>query len=212
MTESLEQLLCDARIWRAGQGERAVPGIATGYAALDEHLAAHGWPTAALTEVLLERPGCGELQLLMPALAALSRDDVASAGDRRWLMWVAPPHVPYAPALASAGINLDRVMVVHAREGMDVLWATEQSLRSGNCAAVLTWVERADEKALRRLQLAAAEGNSWGIVFRPSRAAREHSPAALRMLLSAQRGARTLHILKNRGGRPATIAADFLSP
>lgn len=212
MTESLEKLLCNARIWRAGQGERAAKGIPTGYAGFDEHLATDGWPAAALTEILIDQPGCGELQLVMPALAALSADDNAGSSERRWLMWIAPPYIPYAPALTAAGVNLDRVMVVHAREGMDALWAAEQSLRSGNCAAVLAWVKRTEEKKLRRLQLAAAQGDSWGIVFRPTRAARENSPAALRVMLGASHNARTLHILKNRGGRPATIAADFLSP
>lgn len=212
MNRDLDRLLRNARIWRAAQGTCVAKGISTGYAGFDEYLATDGWPAAALTEILTDRPGCGELQLVMPALATLSGDRHADGGERRWLMWIAPPHIPYAPALAAAGVNLDRVMVVHARKGMDALWAAEQSLRSGNCAAVLLWVEHTEEKKLRRLQLAAAEGDSWGIVFRPARTAQDNSPAALRVMLDTGSGARTLHILKNRGGRPATIAADFLSP
>jgi cell division inhibitor SulA/protein ImuA len=210
VSETLHTLLSDARVWRAGRpSQAAIASLPTGYPALDRELAAAGWPAAALTEILLDRAGCGELRLVMPALAALSqqRDDLA----HRWLMWIAPPHVPYAPALCAAGVNLDRVMVVHANDHLDVLWAAEQSLRSGNCAAVLAWVRHASDRKLRRLQLAAAEGGSWGILFRPGSAAAQPSPAALRVLLRQSHDTRTLHILKNRGGRPATIDADFLT-
>ena len=37
----------------------------------------------------------GELQLVIPALAALSRE--------RWILWLSPPYIPYAPALAASG-------------------------------------------------------------------------------------------------------------
>ena len=53
-----------------------------------------GWPTGARTEILSGRAGIGELQLVLPALAALSW-----AGKR--VVWLAPPHLPYAPALAA---------------------------------------------------------------------------------------------------------------
>lgn len=201
----VEQLLRSARLWRAANSQPAASGIATGYPELDRCLAAGGWPPAALSEILLEQPGCGELKLVMPALASLSQGE-------RWLMWIAPPHIPYAPALAAAGVNLDRTMVVHANKVTDTLWAAEQSLRSGNCAAVLMWIDRAADKTLRRLQLAAAEGDSCGLVFRSERVADESSPAALRLLLGAQQGRRTLRILKNRGGRQATLDAGFLAP
>lgn len=210
MSAPLDTLLRDARVWRAGQRAPAVKGIATGYEQLDQQLATDGWPAAALTEILLDQPGLGELKLLMPALAQLSQP--RHDGAHRWLMWIAPPHIPYAPALSEAGVNLARVMVVHANDRMDVLWAAEQSLRSGNCAAVLCWVNQASDKSLRRLQLAAAQGDSVGVVFSPTRTATQSSPAALRLMLTHDDQQRTLHILKNRGGRPATISADFLAP
>jgi hypothetical protein len=210
MSRPLDTLLRDARVWRAGRRTGGPKGIASGYPQFDRHLATEGWPAAALTEILVERPGVGELKLLMPALSALSQP--RNDGEHRWLMWIAPPHIPYAPALSEAGVDLNRVMIVHANDRMDVLWAAEQSLRSGNCAAVLAWVPRAQDKALRRLQLAAAQGDSFGVVFRPVRGAAQSSPAALRLMLTHDQQQRTLHILKNRGGRPATLNADFLAP
>lgn len=58
-------------LWRASQlggGRRA--GTASGHAALDAELPEGGWPHGVLTELLLPRPGLGELRLLAPALAS----------------------------------------------------------------------------------------------------------------------------------------------
>ena len=206
----LDNVLRDARIFRAGERARSARGESTGYPAFDQQLATRGWPRAALTEILVDEPGRGELKLLMPTLARLTQP--RSDGAYRWVMWIAPPHIPYPPALKESGIDLGRVMLVHATDRMDVLWAAEQSLRSGNCAAVLLWVHRAPIKAMRRLQLAAAEGDSLGFVFRPATCANEPSPAQLRLSLAQQGDKRALHILKNRGGRPTALDADFLTP
>lgn len=203
-------MLRDARIFRAGERARTGKGVPTGYRAFDRQLATAGWPRASLTELLVDAPGAGELKLLMPTLSRLTRP--RRDGTHRWVMWIAPPHIPYAPALKDAGIDLDRVMIVHANDRMDVLWAAEQSLRSGNCAAVLLWVRQAPIKAMRRLQLAAAEGDSLGFVFRPTACADEPSPATLRLMLTRDGETRQLHILKNRGGRPTALDADFLTP
>ena len=89
-------------VWRADQlapvaGAGAVRP--TGHAALDAELPGGGWPAAGLTELLLPAPGCGELRLLAPALAGLS------------VLWVAPPLLPYAPALAALGLAVHRLTV-----------------------------------------------------------------------------------------------------
>ena len=104
------------------------------------------------------------------------------------------------------------MLLVHARKGLDVMWAAEQALRCGTCSAVLVWAPKVNTKALRRLQLAAEEGDSWGIVIRDAHAQRESSPAAVRLRLSSDEQGRTLHLLKSRGGRPLRMAADFLAP
>ena len=64
-----------------------------------------GEPTASLIEVLLGDAGLGEVQLFLPALAACQRNPDRAAP---WLVWIAPPHGPYAPALAQEGIELTR--------------------------------------------------------------------------------------------------------
>src|SRR5450759_5088039 len=131
-----------------GRGDRlAQTGDATtlptGFAELDEQLPGGGWARGALTEILVEREGIGELRLLLPALAKLS-------AQSEWQAWVAPPHVPYAPALSVAGVNLKQLLVAQPRTAADAWWTVEQTLRSGACSAVLAWLSKPDERRMRR--------------------------------------------------------------
>ena len=99
--------------------------------------------------------------------------------------------------LSAAGI--DPSMLLIARCEKEGLWAAEQCLKSASCGAVLLWPQRLRYIDLRRLQLAAANTTSLSFLFRPQRAAREQSPAALRIALSAASGGLSLRILKRRG-------------
>jgi hypothetical protein len=181
MDPGLAALLKRPDIWRGGEAAGvAIPSIPTGFPALDALLPGGGWPRGALTEILCEGEGIGELSLLAPALARLSRQDL-------WLAFVAPPYLPYAPALAAVGIDLARVLMIRPARSGDILWAMEQALRSGSCSAVLAWPPFLTERAARRLQLAAEAGRGWGVYFSPATPATAPSPAALRLLLSPAR-------------------------
>jgi cell division inhibitor SulA len=187
---NLDSHMQRAGVWRGGGTPPEDSGLATGIPQLDDLLG--GWPQGALTEILVPEEGIGELSLLMPVLARLSH-------TRRWLAWVAPPHIPYAPALAGAGIDLSRVLLVRPRSATDGLWAVEQTLRAGTCGAVLAWLAAADNTVLRRLQLAAEAGRAMGILFRPVRLASHASPAALRLRLETSSRGLAVHVLKRRG-------------
>ncbi len=143
----------------------------------------------------------------MPALAHLSRvtnEAGGDAGQAGWIAWIAPPFQPYPPALSEWGIDLSRQFVVYPESRTDILWAAEQALASGNCAAVLLWPDGGTNFS-RRLQLAAEQGRSWAIAFRPLKARSEISAAALRLeLAKGERGMDVL-ILKSRGGSQATV-------
>ena len=190
-------------IWRGSEfAHSACPGIASGFAALDAELPGGGWPRGALTEILPQHEGIGELRLLGPALAQL-------AAQGKCIAWIAPPHLPYAPALAAAGIALERIVVVKTTRDGDSLWAAEQARRSAACGAVLAWPRDIGFPQLRRLQLAAEDGRCLAVLFRPTQTAREPSPAVLRIALATHRGGLAVSILKRRG---APIARPILLP
>lgn len=195
---SLTSLLEDRRLWR-GQAPlvRPLSPEPTGHAALDAALPGGGWPEAALSEILLPADGMGELQLLLPALARHTQ-----AG--REIALVAPPYVPFPRAWRAAGVDFARVHLI-AAPAKDALWASEQSLRAGCLAAVLCWPRQVDDKALRRLQVAAGSGRALGFVFRDRRAAQNASPAALRLQLEAG----GIRVLKCRGGLAPTRVIPF---
>ncbi len=203
---TLQELMQRAGMWRGGE----LPPLATrptGFEGLDAILPGGGWPRSGLIEILTASRGIGALRLVLPMLAAASRD-----GD--WLVWVDPPHIPYAPALDAGGVVLDRVLLVDlpARSGAggeddEILWACEQALRFADCAVALMWLGAAiPTLPLRRLQLAAEAGATTGIVFRPAACAAQSSPAVLRLALGTPAGdegatplALEVEVLKARG-------------
>ena len=200
----LENLLQNPAIRRADRAAVGrVPGISTGFRRLDRALPEAGWPVSGLTEILTDQQGVGELSLLMPALARLSE-------ERRWIAWVAPPHIPYGPALMAHGIDLSRVLLVHTPPGADTLWALEQALSAGTCGAVLGWLggESADHKVLRRLKLAAKAGRSTGFLFRGLRCVETPSPADLRLILENVNEGLEVHVLKCRGRSGMSVMLD----
>jgi hypothetical protein len=189
---ALQEILEKHPVWRGRSLAPVAATVSTGYADLDRHLPGGGWPAGALTEVLGLQEGIGELQLLLPALARLT-----TAGKR--VVWLAPPHMPYAPALAAAGVDLAHLAVVHAPGRRDALWAAEQVLRAGPCHGLIAWFRHARYEDLRRLAVAAEGSRAFVALFRPAEAARESSPAALRVALEPLAGALSVSIVKRRG-------------
>lgn len=191
----LDAMLSARTVWRARRAAPvAVDGEPTGHPALDALLPQGGWPRAALTELLLPADGVGELALLLPTLARLTR-----AGGIVAL--VAPPYLPYAPAWQAAGVDLRYLEIIEA-DARGALWAFEQCLRSAACAAVLGWPLQADAQALRRLQVAAGSGDCLGFAFRDAKHVANPSPAALRMECVATGEGGGWHVRKCRGANP----------
>lgn len=208
--QALSRLLRHPHLWRAGQLGETPETISSGFVTLDAHLPGGGWPRAGLTELLLGTAGIGELRLLMPALRALSHE------QSRWVAWVAPPFLPYAPALAAGGVDMRRILLIQPASHQEALWALERASRSGTCSLALAWL---DERQLtltdtRRLQLAARQGRTLVCLFRPEQAALLNSLAELRVRVhSAQSGSVLLDICKRRGGWPVkALSVEFASP
>ena len=197
---ALATLLQRPDLWRGDALARTTQeGVPSGFAELDAALPGGGWPRGALTELLYQTPGIGEVSLLLPALTGLS----AEAG---WIALVAPPWLLHAPAWQA--VDLSRLLVVHAAP-REAAWACEQLLAGGSLATLLAWLPLADNPALRRLQLALEGRPSLAFIFRSIAAARQASPAALRLILAAREQGLAVSLLKRRGpplARPLSLA------
>ena len=184
-------------VWR-GHELAPVKARSTGYVALDALLPGGGWPIGALTELVPLIEGIGEVDVLRIALKRL-------CDEKRHIVFVRPPYIPYAPALLRAGLPLPRVLWIDAAHDEDARWAAEQTLREGAAGAVLLWSPAAADRPLRRLQLAAEEGQSLAFIYRPAVTLHNSSPAALRIVLRPAPGALGVEVLKARGGRGGAV-------
>jgi len=198
---ALAAVLAHPAIWRGGECAPEPAAMPSGFPELDAVLPGRGWPAGALTEVLLAREGIGEIRLTLPALARLQ-------AARRDVVWIAPPHVPYAPALAAAGLDLARLLIVRCRSSADELWAYEQALRAPECGAAFAWLGARDERVWRRLAVAAREGHTWGVLWRRPGQHAIATAAPLRLALAPHERRLAVRVLKRRGGdlaRPVLI-------
>lgn len=197
MNEELQALLkSNPAIWRAvDRGrhlENSFPnGTSTGYPQLDAILPGHGWPENTLVEVIAPRWGVGEMQLLLPMMKKVTQEG-------RWILLIAPPFIPYAPALANAGVDINRIVVVQPDSACkDVVWSIEKALQNDACAMVLAWSNWMPNGMVRRLQLAAEAGNTLGILFRQYEM--KNSAAAIRLQVTPVYDGIRIKTLKARG-------------
>lgn len=168
-------------------------GIASGFRELDRELPGNGWPRGALIELMAPCMGIGELRFLAPTLKQLTRSG-------KNVILLAPPHTPYVPAFEAMGIDHTRLLMINADKPIDRLWAVEQSIKSRQFGALLTWLDNTKPEMMRRLQLAASGAQGLVFVFRPLAAQQEPSAAPLRMLLLPRRyPSLAVQIIKRRG-------------
>jgi protein ImuA len=187
-------------LWLASQlAHSATRCVDTGFAALSAQLPGGGWPTGTLIDLLVQQAGSGEMRLLGPALARL---------PKRPIVLLQPPHPPQALALAALGLAPSQLVWIRSASSGDALWAAENVLRSGSCAALLFWQNHARGETLRRLHLAAQSGDTLFCMLRPLATAQDASPAPLRLSLRPAAGGVDIGFVKRRG--PQRDAPLFL--
>ena len=196
MNPALQTLLQgNPLIWQGREATTVRRGLPTGFAELDGSLPGGGWPSGVVVELESPTRGVGELRILLPLMRRLSKES--------WIVWIAPPHIPYAPALSQQGVNLRRLLVLGPRlSERELLWSMERVLRSAACGMTLAWPGGLRPQAVRRLQLAAQAGGSLAFLLRPTHA--PPSPAALRLRLTPRGSGLRVDILKARGAHRRT--------
>lgn len=228
---AIQAAMAQATIFRIGDAPlRMAAGLPTGFSLLDAQLPGGGWPQGALTEILCDQQGFGEVSLLLPALLGDAEvvqkvvQKVPSKAAKKVLnntlktpyLWVSPPYLPYAPGLSQAGLNMQALTIIDAPRTEDALWAGEQALASGAYRRVCMWLRASvADTSLRRLHYAAGVGGAHCWLMRPLQAATQPSPAPLRITLQALAdGTMRVHLLKLRGMKPGktiVLATRYLA-
>jgi protein ImuA len=188
-------------LWRASQLARShTRCIDTGHPSLSNQLPGGGWPVGTLIDLLVQQPGVGEMRLLAPTLAKVAP---------RRVVLLTPPHAPQALALAALGIPPQSALWLRADRTADALWAAEQILRSGSCGALLFWPGQTSTSSarqgpvradsLRRLHLAAQQGETLFFNFRSLASEVDASPAPLRLSVRPAPGGINIGFVKRQG-------------
>lgn len=194
--QDLQQILQHGQVWSANDcPERPQNVLSSGFPQLDQYLPGNGWQPGQVCEIYAT-PGSAEVSLVLPALHQLSQ-------QKRWVLWVAPPAIPYAPALFQAGLQLEHILVVRSDDYQQSLWCMEEGLRSGQCSAVLGWPQQWHKSHIRRLQIAASDSRSFCWLWPQTSFDSSGSPAALRLTAQRCQQGLTLKFLKRRGSWPS---------
>ena len=182
-----------------GADSVATAGIGTGHPSLDQYLPWRGWPTGAMTEIMTDTVGCGELSLLLPAIARLSH-------EKRPILCIGVPQKLFSPALRQAGVDVSRISQINpaptVKQFPDNLWSSEQALKTGLPGMVVLWSPpRANTaiESLRRLHMACLGRDTLLIHFRTTACMVQPSPAWLRLSYSVSETQVHLQVLKCRG-------------
>lgn len=189
----LEQLLCRGDIWRGRSHQAPTQEVVdTGYAQLNERLTGGGWPIASLIEVCQQATSHGEWHLLLPALLN---------SQRGLVVLLNPPLSPFAQALLKAGIDLERLLIVEAKDKSDFLASFIELARSDACDAVMAWqpTQALSYTELRKCALASTEGQGIYVLFRPDAVRDQSSPAVVRLSLEWQAEQLSVSIFKQKG-------------
>ncbi|MDH0302206.1 MULTISPECIES: SOS-induced cell division inhibitor SulA [unclassified Pseudomonas] len=99
--------------------------------------------------------------LLAPVLRELSEED-----DSRWLTLIAPPGSLTQTWLRDAGLNRERILLLHPGVNQTVLQLACEALRLGHSHTVVSWLGTLNTSARQQLQRAAAIGNAQSLNIR----------------------------------------------
>ncbi len=189
MQPLLQQLQNKHWVWR-GQGQ--MPGrvlVASGLEPLDTALGG-GLPAVGVVTVQ-SPPGIGELRLLWQYLET----------GRELLVFINAPGRLNGVMLAHQKLALSRVLVITPKTAKDPLWAAELCLKSGCCSRVILWSNALQVHQVKRLQLAAEQGQASILIFSAQRGM-SALPATLSLVLSPAEGGVRVEVMKHRGGWP----------
>jgi protein ImuA len=160
-------------------------------------------PLGALSEVFPDGLSAGSLVELLPRAPGAGAWTLAlilahhACGERKTLLITDPERCFYPPAAQKFGMDVKRTIIVRAKKPSDALLALAQALRCSAIGAAIGAFDKLTDRDARRLQLAAEDGGTLGVLVRPASALHAPSFAAVRLLLAplpSARGRRRVQI------------------
>ena len=168
----------------------------TGLSAIDDLLPGQAFVRGAVHE-LLSDPRHG-LPLSFALLLAR-----ANSGA---IVWCDPQETLYPPAVAAAGVPLEKLFLLHPKNQADQSWAIAECMRCKGVGVTIARVAKLSRIEARRLQLTAERGGGIGVLLRPLDRNASTYAAATRWLVSPVPGLRTvqkwkIQLIHAHGGR-----------
>jgi len=120
-----------------------------------------GGEPEAFSELSLRGAAGNCLNLLAPILRDLSQDC-----NDRWLTLIAPPASVTQAWLRDAGLNRERIILMHPRGTQTALELTREVLRLGRSHTVVSWVNPISASAKQQLITAARIGDAQSLNIR----------------------------------------------
>ena len=115
----------------------------------------------AFSELSLRGAAGNCLSLLAPILRELSQDQ-----DARWLTLIAPPASLTQAWLRDAGLNRERILLLHPRGTQSAQQLTCEALRLGRSHTVVSWLNPLNATAKQQLISAARTGDAQSLNIR----------------------------------------------
>ncbi|WP_299084968.1 translesion DNA synthesis-associated protein ImuA [uncultured Paraglaciecola sp.] len=183
-------------LWQASHTQSVDNIQHTGFKELDSALQG-GFPEYGVVDIRSPM-GIGELRLLLPSILTRQQQRVTEL-----VTFIAPPMSVNGEMLAEFGFRLDQVMLVQPRLSNQVLWSTEQSLKSGCCHSVILWHDALSVTQIKRLQLAAEKGHCLLFIIRQPQQVHISLPVTLGIKLSPSKVGIQANITKRKGTSPS---------
>jgi cell division inhibitor SulA len=114
--------------------------------------------TEAFSELSLRGATGHCLTLLAPILRELSENH-----DKRWLTLIAPPSSLTQTWLREAGLNRERILLLHPRGEQSALELAQQALKLGRSHTVVSWLHPLERQAQQRLGQAARQARAQSL-------------------------------------------------
>ena len=120
----------------AGAHALHAAALPTGFAALDRYLPGGGWPLGRAHRSVRRPLRHRRAHVVDARSRGADRErTICGVNARKWVAWIAPPFVPYAPALQQRGVAR-RCFVDRSPDARkECLWTVEQVIRSGSSSA-----------------------------------------------------------------------------